>query len=167
MGKVYKQEGGKIIMSDKIDESLQKKYDVGKIPDLKKEVEKLTTGALVEMKDAIKEGIINKQEIIRDIPLSIIPKLQSLWDKIKLIESDEQTLRKYSGWFVTPLVELLDLARKANVDIYEMRYGKKIQINKTDMKFEDFVKAMKEQVMSRPENQVIDIKVEKDGNNDK
>ena len=136
---------------------------VGKIPSMKEAVAVVTTEALTRIDDAQKEDIIKKQEIIRDVCLGVVGKLQVLWDKIALDESDEKTLRKYSGWFVSPLAEIMDLARKANVDVYEMRYGKKLQINKMDMKFEDFIKMKRAEIEKRPENQVIDVTEVKDG----
>jgi hypothetical protein len=132
-------------------------FDVGKIPSMKEAVSVVTAEALTRIEDAQKEDIVKKQEIIRDVCLGVVGKLQALWDKIALDEADEKTLRKYSGWFVAPLAEIMDLARKANVDVYEMRYGKKLQINKMDMKFEDFVKMKRAEIEKRPENQVIDV----------
>jgi hypothetical protein len=137
-------------------------HSVGKIPSIRQEVAEATTVALAKIEDAQKEDIIKKQEIIRDVCLGVVGKLQVLWDKISLDEKDEKTLRKYSGWFVAPLAEIMDLARKANVDVYEMRYGKKLQINKMDMKFEDFIKMKKAEVEKRAENQVIDVVEVKD-----
>lgn len=133
------------------------KKELAEIPSLKATVAEVTVTALNRLKDMEKEDIINKQEAIRDVCMGVVARLQVLWDKIALKEEDEQTLRKYSGWFVAPLAEIMDLARKANVDVYEMRYGKKINIEKRDMKFEDFVKSMKAEVMKRPENQIIDV----------
>jgi len=144
-------------------EPLHKQLKVVKIPELKQTIAEATSGALSELKDMQKEDIINKQEAIRDVCLKVVDRLQVLWDKIALKETDEATLRKYSGWFVAPLAEIMDLARKANVDVYEMRYGKKLQINKMDMKFEDFVKMKRAEIEKRPENQVIDVTEVKDG----
>lgn len=135
----------------------KKEADLAKIPDIRDTVATVTTAALSRIEDAQKEDIIKKQEIIRDVCLGVVGKLQSLWEKIALDEKDEKTLRKYSGWFVAPLAEIMDLARKSNVDVYEMRYGKKLQINKMDMKFEDFIKMKKAEIEKRPENQVIDV----------
>lgn len=120
---------------------------VGKIPNLIRLVNETTDAALKEIESqGLKKGEreIRKQEAIRDIVLKAAEKIEDLWNDaiaehavkkdetmpkgiVIQIGKEDPIIKKYANYFVRPLVDLMEVARKANVDVYEMKHGKKIQ----------------------------------------
>jgi len=138
----------------------EEKKKVDSIPSLKVAVATITKKAfdrIDRLEGKQKEIIIKKHESIRDICIKARNEIEERWKTVKLDDTEKKALGKYLSQYVNQLTAVLDLARKANVDVYEMRYGKKLQINKMDMKFEDFVKMKRAEIEKRPENQVIDV----------
>ncbi len=170
-----------------VEEQKEVKALVEKIPGLIKTVNAVTEEAIrrIESGSAPKgEKEVLKQEAIRDITLKVAEKIESLWlevervnteiglemskGDIKVVErlkEEEKIIRKYANYFVKPLVELLDVARKANVDVYEMRYGKKVQSASDVEKFDDFIqRKMKENKEKMKIVDVVAVEEVKDGN---
>ena len=137
---------------------------VDKIPELSKTVDVITAKGIVDI-DAITSdrGVaeIKKQELIRDVAISTVGKIQGLWDALQLSTSDEKTLTKYASYFVKPVASIMDIARKANVDVYEMKYGKKVQVAGGVEKFDDFIK--RKLAENKKSNEIIEAKVVSDG----
>lgn len=79
---------------------------------------------------------VKKTEMLRDIGLSVIKKIHMLWD---LCGASEKTLKLYSQWFVKPLAQIMEQARKSNLDVYEMKYGKKVVMEKREGSLEDWI----------------------------
>ena len=116
----------------------------GAIPNLTDVVNKTTEASIqaIESMDLEPEKKeIKKHETIRDVALSITAKLQKMWELVNLPNADEATLRKYGAYFIKPAKETLEIARKANSDIYEMKYGKTLNINKKKESLNDWLTA--------------------------
>ena len=145
--------------------------DVQNMPDARVVYKKTTESALKiinKSNDEEKVKIQRKHEAIRDIALGVVKSLQDMWEELELDTADERTMRKYAGWFVKPCKDILDIARKSNVDLHEMKFGKKITVDGQTEKFEDFIMRMKQQIDARPQNKIIDVvdvKEIKDENN--
>lgn len=117
--------------------------DVNEIPNMIAVVNEATAQAIAKIEGKEKltgEKEVLKQEAIRDIVMITAGKVEKLWNELNIGIEDKEVLKKYSNYFVKPLVELLDVARKANVDVYEMKYGKKVQSTGSVEKFDDFIK---------------------------
>lgn len=130
----------------------EKKAIAGSIPKVRETADLITAEGIKEIEllkadRGVKE--IKKSELIRDVALSTVAKIQDLWNKVGLEEKDEATLRKYANYFVKPLASIFDVARKANVDVYEMKYGKKIQHEGEVEKFDDFIQRRMQEVQRK------------------
>lgn len=116
----------------------------GAIPNLTDVVNKATDAGLQEVNnmniEPEKKEVL-KHEVIRDVALSITAKLQKMWELVNLPTADEATLRKYGSYFIKPAKEVLEIARKANADIYEMKYGRTLNINKKKETLGDWLTA--------------------------
>ncbi len=144
---------------------LVKKEDaaLGEIPNLIKTVNETTEIAIRQINEAGgKKGEVEvrKQEAIRDIAMKAAEEVEVLWNRLikdnVLPDREGAFLRKYANYFVRPLVELMDVARKANVDIYEMKYGRKVQHVGEVEKFDDFVRRKMTEI-SAERARIIDV----------
>lgn len=122
---------------------------------------------------------IQKQETVSAMMYSVINELKSLWDlylgalkdkvkegkaleitgkgdNVKIEILQETILRKYNEYFLKSLVFATDVLSKINVNIHEMKFGKKMFIGKTNKTVEDFL-----------EGKIIEVKDIKDDTGNK
>lgn len=83
---------------------------------------------------------VKKTELLRDVGLSVIKKIHMLWD---VCDVSQKTLKLYSQWFVKPLAQIMEQSRKSNLDVYEMKYGKKVVMEKREGTLEEWILGVK------------------------
>jgi len=93
--------------------------------EIEKKIQKMSAEGIKELQVIQGSKEINKDELVRDLALSLIAKIQKLWDA-----GDKKEAIDYRDIMLYPIVAVIDAARKTNKDIFEMKYGKKIVTEK-------------------------------------
>lgn len=103
---------------------------------ISKEINKVAVKGIKEI-EKIQGGLeINKSELVRDLALSLIVKIQEIYKS-----GDMEKLKNYDKLVAVPITTIIDVARKTNRDIFEMKHGKKINVVKKGL-FEDEINGL-------------------------